>query len=127
MKQTWVSTSTCEAEYVAASSCCSQILWIQQQLRDYGLERTLTPIFVDNEAAIAITKNTVQHSKTKHIDIKYHFIRDCFEKKLIDVQKIHTDLQRADLFTKSFAKSRFEYLLQVNGIVPKSAVVKSES
>ncbi|KAJ0836902.1 putative RNA-directed DNA polymerase [Helianthus annuus] len=87
-KQTCVATSTCEAEYIAASSCCSQVLWIQQQLRDYGFEFLTTPIYVDNSAALDITKNPVQHSKTKHIEIKYHFIRDCFAKRLIDVVKI---------------------------------------
>jgi hypothetical protein len=115
-KQTVVAQSTCEAEYIAASSCCSQVLWIQQQMRDYGYEFLSTPIFVDNEAAISITKNPVQHTKSKHIDVKYHFIRDCYDKKLIDVVKIHTDHQRADLFTKAFDKSRFGYLLLVNGI-----------
>ncbi|KAJ0805060.1 putative RNA-directed DNA polymerase [Helianthus annuus] len=118
-KQTCVATSTCEAEYIAASSCCSQVLWIQQQMRDYGFEFLTTPIYVDNEAALQITRNPVQHSKTKHIDIKYHFIRDCFEKRLIDVVHIHTDHQRADLFTKAFDKSRFDYLLLVNGIKVK--------
>ncbi|KAJ0819688.1 putative RNA-directed DNA polymerase [Helianthus annuus] len=118
-KQTCVATSTCEAEYIAASSCCSQVLWIQQQLRDYGFEFLTTPIYVDNSAALDITKNPVQHSKTKHIEIKYHFIRDCFEKRLIDVVKVHTDDQRADLFTKAFDKSRFDFLLLVNGIKVK--------
>ncbi|PZO85061.1 MAG: hypothetical protein DI631_16935, partial [Acinetobacter johnsonii] len=118
-KQTCVATSTCEAEYIAASSCCSQVLWIQQQLRDYGFEFLTTPIYVDNSAALDITRNPVQHSKTKHIEIKYHFIRDCFEKRLIDVVKVHTDDQRADLFTKAFDKSRFDFLLLVNGIKVK--------
>ncbi|KAJ0677880.1 putative RNA-directed DNA polymerase [Helianthus annuus] len=118
-KQTCVATSTCEAEYIAASSCCSQVLWIQQQLRDYGFEFLSTPIYVDNSAALDITRNPVQHSKTKHIEIKYHFIRDCFEKRLIDVVKVHTDDQRADLFTKAFDKSRFDFLLLVNGIKVK--------
>ncbi|KAD6454380.1 hypothetical protein E3N88_09086 [Mikania micrantha] len=115
-KQTSVATSTCEAEYVAAASCCSQVLWIQQQMRDYGLNFLTTPIHVDNEAAIAITKNPVYHSRSKHIDIRFHFIRDCYEKKLIDVVKIHTNEQRADLLTKAFDKQRFEYLLKLNGI-----------
>ena len=107
---------------MAASSCCSQVLWIQQQLRDYGLERINTPIFVDNSASIAITKNPEHHNKTKHIDIKYHFIRDCYEKKLIDVVKIHTDDQRADLFTKAFDQSRFKFLLLVNGMKTLSEI-----
>ncbi|XP_022030982.1 uncharacterized mitochondrial protein AtMg00810-like [Helianthus annuus] len=68
-KQSTVSLSTCEAEYVSASSYCSQILWIQQQMRDYGLQFLDTPIFVDNEAAINITKNLLHNSKTKHIEI----------------------------------------------------------
>ncbi|KAJ0720223.1 putative RNA-directed DNA polymerase [Helianthus annuus] len=115
-KQTSVALSTCEAEYVSASSCCSQILWIQQQMRDYGLQFLNTPLFVDNEAAINITKNPVHHAKTKHIEIRHHFIRDCFEKKLIRIEKIHTDEQKADLHTKAFDKNRFQYLLKLNGM-----------
>ncbi|KAI3732428.1 hypothetical protein L1987_63633 [Smallanthus sonchifolius] len=125
-KQTSVATSTCEAEYIAAASCCSQIIWIQQQLRDYGLQFSNTPIYVDNSAAIAITKNPVQHSKTKHIGIKYHFIRDCFEKKLIDVVQINTDFQKADLYTKAFDKPRFLFLLEVNGMKKKDDVVPDQ-
>ncbi|KAD5960661.1 hypothetical protein E3N88_12133 [Mikania micrantha] len=71
-KQTTVSTSTAEAEYVAASSCCSQVIWMQQQLLDYGLNFLDSLIYCDNEAALQIVKNPVQHSKTKHIDIRIH-------------------------------------------------------
>ena len=85
-------------------------------MRDYGLQFLNTLIHVDNTAAISITKNPVQHSKTKHIEIRYHIIRDCYEKKLIDLIKIHTDFQKADLFTKAFDKSRFDFLLSENGI-----------
>ncbi|KAI3819601.1 hypothetical protein L1987_13442 [Smallanthus sonchifolius] len=87
-KQTTVSISTCEAEYIAAASCCSQILWIQQQLRDYGLNFTGTPMLIDNNATMSITNNPVKHSKTKHIEIRYHFIRDCAEKRLIELVKM---------------------------------------
>ena len=85
-KQQTVSTSTAEAEYVVASACCSQIIWMQHQLLDYGLNYFDTPIFCDNDAAIQIVKNPVQHSKTKHIHIKIHFIRDCYERKLIHLE-----------------------------------------
>ncbi|KAI3717474.1 hypothetical protein L1987_69113 [Smallanthus sonchifolius] len=71
-KQTTVSISTCKAEYIAAASCCSQILWIQHQLIDYGLNFTGTPMLIDNNATMSITNNHVKHSKTKHIEIRYH-------------------------------------------------------
>ncbi|KAI3691993.1 hypothetical protein L6452_31797 [Arctium lappa] len=101
-KQTTMSTSTTEAEYIAAASCCAQVLWIQNQMLDYGVTFLHTPIFIDNSSAISIVNNPVKHSKTKHIEIRYHFIRDCNEKKLVQVVKVHTDNQFADLFTKAF-------------------------
>jgi uncharacterized membrane protein YciS (DUF1049 family) len=115
-KQTSVALSTCESEYVAAASCCSQVLWIQQHMRDYGLSFLKTPIYVDNSAAVSITNNPVQHSKTKHIAIRHHFIRDCREKDIIVVSNIKTEFQCADLFTKAFDRNRFNFLLKLNGI-----------
>ncbi|GKC23319.1 putative ribonuclease H-like domain-containing protein [Tanacetum coccineum] len=101
-KQTVVANSTTEAEYVAASSCCGQVLWIQNQLLDYGYNFMHTKIYIDNESTICIVKNPVFHSKTKHIEIRHHFIRDSNEKKLIQMIKIHTDKNVADLLTKAF-------------------------
>ncbi|GJT12857.1 putative ribonuclease H-like domain-containing protein [Tanacetum coccineum] len=95
-KQTIVATSTTEAEYVAAASCCGQVLWIQNQMLDYGFNFMNTKIYIDNESTICIVKNPVYHSKTKHIAIRHHFIRDAYEKKLIQVLKIHTDDNVAD-------------------------------
>ena len=115
-KQTSVAQSTCEAEYMAAGSCCSQVLWIQQQLRDYGLNLSNTPIKIDNQSAISITNNHVKHSKTKHIDIRYHFIRDCAEKNLITLEKVLTDDNLTDLYTKAFDISRFVLLVQLTGM-----------
>ncbi|GKB41215.1 hypothetical protein Tco_0886157 [Tanacetum coccineum] len=106
-KQTVVANSIIEAEYVAASSCCGQVLWIQNQLLDYGYNFMHTKIFIDNNNTICIIKNPVFHSKTKHIEIRHHFIRDCNEKKLIQMVKIHTDKNVADLLTKAFDVSRF--------------------
>ncbi|GJV09072.1 putative ribonuclease H-like domain-containing protein [Tanacetum coccineum] len=101
-KQTIVATSTTEAEYVAAANCCGQVLWIQNQMLDYGFNFMNTKIYIDNESTICIVKNPVFHSKTKHIEIRHHFIRDAYEKKLIQVLKIHTDDNVADLLTKAF-------------------------
>ncbi|GKC60825.1 hypothetical protein Tco_1088423, partial [Tanacetum coccineum] len=106
-KQTIVANSTTEAEYVAAASCCGQVLWIQNQMLDYGCNFTNTKIFIDNESTICIVKNPVFHSKTKHIEIRHHFIRDSNEKKLIQMIKIHTDQNVADLLTKAFDVGRF--------------------
>ncbi|KAJ9565359.1 hypothetical protein OSB04_001325 [Centaurea solstitialis] len=116
-KQTTVSQSTTEAEYIAASQCCSQVLWIQNQMQDYDLSFLQTPIYIDNNSAISIVNNPVKHSKTKHIEIKYHFIRDCNEKKLIQVLKVHTDDQYADLFTKAFDVGRFTFLVTSVGMM----------
>ena len=110
-KQQTVSTSTAEAEYVAASACCSQVIWRQYQLLDYGLRFQATSIFCDNDATIRICKNPVEHSKTKHIDIKVHFIRDCYDRGLIQMEEVHTDNNVADLFTKPLARARFELLV----------------
>ncbi|GJV94298.1 putative ribonuclease H-like domain-containing protein [Tanacetum coccineum] len=116
-KQTIVATSTTEAEYVAAAHCCGQVLWVQNQLLDYGFNFMNTKIHIDNESTICIVKNPVYHSKTKHIEIRHHFIRDCYEKKLISVTKIHTDLNVADLLTKPFDGPRFNYLVVSIGMI----------
>ncbi|GJX02330.1 putative ribonuclease H-like domain-containing protein [Tanacetum coccineum] len=99
--------STTGAEYVAAANCCGHVLWIQNQLLDYGYNFMNTKIFIDNESTICIVKNPVFHSKTKHIEIRHHFIRDSYENRLIQVIKIHTDHNVDDLLTKAFDVSRF--------------------
>ena len=115
-KQTSVAQSSCEAEYMAAGSCCSQVLWIQQQLRDYGMEYLDTPILIDNKSAIDITNNPVMHKVTKHIDIRHHFLRDCVQKRLVHLEKVITDDNLADLYTKAFDKTLFEKLILLNGM-----------
>ncbi|KAK6153484.1 hypothetical protein DH2020_013123 [Rehmannia glutinosa] len=109
-KQNTIATSTAEAEYIAAGSCCAQVLWMRQQLRDYEIEEKEIPIMCDNTSAIAITQNPVLHSRTKYINVKYHFIRDHVEKKDITLEYISTDKQLADIFTKPLCESRFEEL-----------------
>ncbi|GKA13723.1 putative ribonuclease H-like domain-containing protein, partial [Tanacetum coccineum] len=116
-KQTIVATSTIEAEYVAAASCCGQVLWIQNQMLDYGFNFMNTKIYIDNESTICIVKNPVYHSKTKHIAIRHHFIQDAYEKKLIQALKIHTNDNVADLLTKAFDVSRFQFLVVSIGMI----------
>nr|GEX15384.1 putative reverse transcriptase, RNA-dependent DNA polymerase [Tanacetum cinerariifolium] len=109
-KQTIVVNSTTEAEYVTAASYCGQVLWIQNQMLDYGFNFLNIKIYIDNESIICIVKNLVFHSKTKHIDIRHHFIRDSYKKKIIQVINIHTDQNVTDLLTKAFDVSRFNFL-----------------
>ncbi|GKE01484.1 hypothetical protein Tco_1389467 [Tanacetum coccineum] len=108
-----MSTSSTEAEYVVAASCCAQVLWIQNQLLDYRFNFMNTKIFIDNQITICIVKNPVFHQRTKHIEIRHYFIRDANEKNLIQVLKIHTDDNVADLLTKAFDGPRFEYLVYI--------------
>ncbi|GKB41430.1 putative reverse transcriptase, RNA-dependent DNA polymerase [Tanacetum coccineum] len=90
-KQIMVANFTTEAEYIAASNYCRHVLWIQNQLLDYGYNFMQTKIHIDNKSTICIVKNPIFHSKTKYIEIKHHFIRDSYEKKLIQMIKIRTD------------------------------------
>ena len=117
-KQQTVALSTAEAEYVAAASCCAQLLWLRQQLSDYDLTFNSIPIMCDNTSAINISKNPVQHARTKHIEIRHHFLRDNVEKKLVEMKFIGTSNQIADIFTKALNREPFESLrLQLGMII----------
>ncbi|GJY50898.1 hypothetical protein Tco_0441745 [Tanacetum coccineum] len=116
-KQTIVANFTTKAKYVAAANCCGQVLWIQNQMLDYGFNFMNTKIYIDNKSTIYIVKNPVFHSKTKHIEIRHHFIRDSYEKKLIQAIKIYTNQNVADLLTKAFDVSRFNCLVASIGLL----------
>ena len=120
-KQNSVSTSTAEAEYIAAGSCCAQILWMRNQLADYGFDFKSIPIHCDNTSAIAITHNPVMHSRTKHIEIRYHFIRDHVQNGTISLQYIPTENQLADVFTKPLDEFRFNKLISELGMLNLSS------
>ncbi|GJS21291.1 putative ribonuclease H-like domain-containing protein [Tanacetum coccineum] len=113
-KQTIAANSTTEAKYVAAANCFGQVLWIQNQMIDYGFNFMNTKIHIDNESTISVIKNPIAHSRTKHIEIRFHFIRDCYEKRLIEVIKIHTDHNVADLLTKGFDVTRISMDLRMD-------------
>nr|GEV14042.1 retrovirus-related Pol polyprotein from transposon TNT 1-94 [Tanacetum cinerariifolium] len=122
-KQTVVSNSTTGAEYVAAFNNCGQVLWIQNQMLDYGYNFINTKIFIDNESTICIVKNPVLHEKTNHIEVRHHVIKDSYEKRLIQVIKIHTDHNVADLLTKAFDVSRFYYLIVTVGVTTAESIL----
>ena len=89
-RQTSVAQSTIEAEYVAAASCCSQLLWMTYTLRDLGLRFSGVPLFYDSTSAISVSKTPMLHSKTKHLDVRYHFLRDHQEKGDVELYHVAT-------------------------------------
>ena len=89
-KKNFVSLSNTEAEYIATRSCCSQLLWMKKLLSDYGISQDTIVVYCDNSSAINISKNLVQYSKTKHMEIRYHFIRDLVERKIVALKYIPT-------------------------------------
>jgi len=96
--------STAEVEYVAAASCCAQLLWISQQLKDFCIDTGCILIYCDNTSSTNISKNPCQHKRTKHIDLHHHFIRDNVEKGLISMNFYATEKQIADTFTKALSR-----------------------
>ncbi|GKC48229.1 retrovirus-related pol polyprotein from transposon TNT 1-94 [Tanacetum coccineum] len=118
-KQNCVSISTAESEYVAVSGCCAQVLWMRTQLTDYGFFYDKVPIYCDSQSAIAISCNPVQHTRTKHIDVRYHFIKDHVEKGTIELYFVGTEYQLADLFTKSLPEARFKFLVEKLGMMSR--------
>ncbi|KAL7109082.1 hypothetical protein ACP275_06G153000 [Erythranthe tilingii] len=115
-KQNSISLSCVASEYIAAGSCCTQLLWMQHMLNDYGFREKELHVFCDNESAINISKNHVQHSRTKHIDIRLHFIRNLVEQKRVTIDYVSTDNQLADIFTKPLDFLRFDSLRKALGI-----------
>ena len=108
--------STTEAEYVAASEACKEALWLSRLVADLGCTKHIPLLHCDNQSAIQLARNPVFHSKTKHIDVKYHFIREVIEDKLVQLVKIHTDDNPTDLLTKSLRSERFAYCRGLMGI-----------
>nr|GEY36856.1 hypothetical protein [Tanacetum cinerariifolium] len=108
--------SLAEAEYVSLSSCCAQVLWMRTQLIDYRFYFDKIPMYCDSKAAIAISCNPVQHSRTQHIDVRYHFIKEKFEKGIVELLFVRTEYQLADLFTKALPEERFKYLIKRFGM-----------
>nr|GEU46073.1 hypothetical protein [Tanacetum cinerariifolium] len=110
-KQDCTAMSTTEAIYLSLSVCCAQVIWMRTQLLDYGYKYNWISMYCDSKSAISISCNLVQHSKTKHIAIRYHFIKEPVEKGTVEINFVSTEYQLVDLFTKVLPKERFEYLV----------------
>ena len=123
-KQNSVALSTSEAEYISTGSCRAQILWMKQQLSDYGIVLDHIPIKCDNTSAINISKNPVLHSRTKHIEIRHHFIRDHVLKGDVVLEFVDTKNQLADIFTKPLSKDTFYNIIRELGLIDVSDLSK---
>nr|GEU82155.1 hypothetical protein [Tanacetum cinerariifolium] len=110
------STSGVEVECVSLSACYAQVLWFRIELTDYGFHFDKIPMYYDSKAAIAISCNPVQYSHTKHIDVRYHFIKEQLKKGIVELFFSKTVYQLADMFTKALPKDRFKYLVRRLGI-----------
>jgi hypothetical protein len=119
-KQASISLFTAEAEYIAAGSYCTQLLWMKTLLGDYGFTQDTMIINCDNTSVINITKNPVQHSRTKHIDIRHHFLSDLVESEVVSLSFISTENQLADILTKPLDGRRFESLRKAIGVCAMS-------
>jgi hypothetical protein len=102
-----VGLSTTEAEYISTGACCAQILYIKQSLLVYGVVLDRVPLLCDNESAVKIANNPVQHSRTKHIDIRHHFLQDHVVKGDIVLCGVRSEEQLADIFTKPLVENTF--------------------
>jgi hypothetical protein len=109
-KQNSVALSTVEAEYIAIGHCCAQLLRMRQTLRDYVYKLSKVPLLCDNESAIRMADNPIEHSRTKNIDIWYHFLRDHQKKVDIEIAYVSTHNQLADIFTKPLDEKTFSKL-----------------
>lgn len=115
-KQNCVPLSTVEGEYIVAGSSCSQLLWMKQMLTEYNVKQDIMTLYCENLSVINIFKNPIQHSRTKHIDICHHFIKDLVEERVVTLEHVATENQLADIFTKALDVNQFEKLRGKLGI-----------
>nr|GEU79340.1 putative reverse transcriptase domain-containing protein [Tanacetum cinerariifolium] len=115
-RQKSAAISSTETEYIALSGCCAQILWMRSQLTDYDLGFNNIPMYYDNNSVIALCCNNVQHSRSKHIDIRYHFIKEHAENGVIELYFVNTEYQLANIFTKALSRERIEFLINKLGM-----------
>ncbi|GKE08170.1 retrovirus-related pol polyprotein from transposon TNT 1-94 [Tanacetum coccineum] len=115
-RQKSIAISSTEAEYIALSGYCAQVLWIRSQLTNYGHGFNKIPMYCDNKRVIALCCNNVQHSRSKHIDIRYHFIKEQVENGVIELYFVSTEYQFADIFTKMLCRERIEFLIDKLGM-----------
>jgi hypothetical protein len=126
-KQSFVALSTAEAEYIALSVAIREVVWLRKLLTDlFDHEMDPTTDHCDNQSCVKLSENPVFHNRSKHIEIKYHYIRDMVQRKTIHMQYLPTHEQIADIFTKPLAKTKFEYFRERLGLVENASLAERE-
>ncbi|GKA37043.1 hypothetical protein Tco_0723608, partial [Tanacetum coccineum] len=128
-KQKCTAISTTEAAYVSLSGCCAQILWMRSQFTDYGFDYNKIPLYCDSRSAIALSCNSVQHSRTKHIAVRCHFFKEQVKNEIVELYFVKTAYQLADIFTKALARERFKFLVKrlgMQSLTPKELKLLAE-
>ncbi|GJW50868.1 retrovirus-related pol polyprotein from transposon TNT 1-94 [Tanacetum coccineum] len=120
-KQTALAISTTEANYISAEKACQQALWMKQTLVDYDINLDDIPVLCDNKGAIDLSKNPVLHSRTKHIEIRHHFLRDNVQKGNISIEKVSSEDNIADILTKPLKREPFNLLRLGLGLMEPNA------
>ncbi|GKF00231.1 hypothetical protein Tco_0023581 [Tanacetum coccineum] len=120
-KQTALAISTTEAEYVSTEKACQQVLWMKQALVYYDIKLDDIPVHYDNKGAIDLSKNPVLHSRTKHIKIQHHFLRDNVQKGNISIEKVSSEDNIADILTKPLKREPFNLFRLGLGLIEPSA------
>ncbi|GJU94792.1 hypothetical protein Tco_1319548 [Tanacetum coccineum] len=115
-RQKSAAISSTEAEYIALSGYCAQVLWMRSHLTDYGLGFNKIPMYYDNKNAIALCCNNVQHSRSKYIDIIFQFIKEQVENGVVELYFVNTEYQLADIFTKDLGRERIEFHINKLGM-----------
>nr|KYP56164.1 Retrovirus-related Pol polyprotein from transposon TNT 1-94 [Cajanus cajan] len=114
--QRCVALSTTEAEFISITEACKELLWLKKFLQELGFVQEKYPLFVDSQSAIHLGKNPTFHSRPKHIDVRYYWIRDALDAKLLELAKIHTNDNGADMITKALPKGKFEVFCEIVGL-----------
>ena len=114
--QKCVSLSTTDAEYIAAVDACKEVLWMKNFLQELGMKKEKYGLFCDSQSAIYLAKNSSLHSRTKHIDVRYHWIRDVVNSKMVHLEKIHTDKNDSDMMTKTLPSEKLLVCCKVAGM-----------
>jgi hypothetical protein len=115
--QKCVALSTTEAEFIATTEACKEMLWMKQFLHELGQEQQKYVVHCDSQSAIHLSKNSSFHSRSKHIDVRYHWIRDMLDSKQLQLEKIHTDDNCSDMMTKSLPKDKYEFCRRAAGLM----------